>query len=569
VSAIVIDRTTDGSYAAFDHSGSVRAAYSRTELNDTSFDVAAPERLAAVFRSSLGGALGVVAIDPTIGCGSAVRQNISLEPAFAVVGLGALLIEQTPPSARRFTFVEANGRRLHLIAVDAARAITHVASADFECVTDRELGFAAALGYDFVLSETPLDNALAARTTPLSRTQLHADARALALRKPSSSGVWIARSDAGSTLTMTLEQRISFDVLQTRLPIFDLQNDALADSLGGRRPIFFIDETIDALFGAELRGYATGRLNDPSFETVRASESEKTLESARALCRHARGHGLPRDGVFIAVGGGVTLDLVGTAAALHRRGSDFIRIPTTLVGMIDVCVGVKQGVNDGPHKNALGAYHAPLCGLNDLRFLATLPPSEIAAGLAEIIKVALVLDAEIFTSLESHVASFFSGPFEDSGDLLEIVIRAKYIMMRELQKNLWEKDLRRFVDFGHTFSSAIETESNYAISHGLAVGLDMLVSTALAVNSGLCKESLLARLIALYKRAGLLVRHETCTTGVLLKAIPSMRVHRAGNLNLVVPTGVGSGTFLQNPTPAEVARAVELIDALASELAPT
>jgi 3-dehydroquinate synthase len=343
-------------------------------------------------------------------------------------------------------------------------------------------------------------------------------------------------------------------------PVFELANDALADKLQNRKIVVVVDSTVDALYGEMLRAYASQRLECVGIKTFAASEHMKTLESLQDVVTFAAEAGLPRKGIFVAVGGGVTLDIVGAAAAMYRRGTEFFRIPTTVVGAVDVSVGIKQGVNFGGKKNFLGAFHVPLGGINDPRFFASLPRRELSAGLAEIIKVGLLLDPSLFELLERHGEDLFTTAFQAPQSVaLETMMRAELAMMRELQPNLWEHDLRRLVDFGHTFSSWLEPASAYALPHGHAVALDMLVSTALAVEARLCSYELLRRLVAMYRAVELPLEHPLVRTSSLLEALAPMRLHREGALNLVVPVELGLGTYLQDVEPEQLDRALRLV----------
>jgi 3-dehydroquinate synthase len=554
----VLDHLADGTHVAFDEAG--RACSTFASPSATASTVELYEVLAEIVAADLEDADEVVAIAQSITVGIGVRQTISCRIPCTIVDLGAALAELVPSNVDRFVYVSRAWSEIALVTLDASRAIVHVDRAQGSRFAARDLALAIGLGYRFIIFESTLDTCdLGASTSILDRARLRDVARVVSRRKQTAPGVWIRDCGSGTMLTMSLERRITYDILQSRDPIFSPGNSELARALGGRDALFVIDEAVDVMYGAELRTYAERQVIRASFATVRGVEHEKTLENARRICRFAVAASLPRDGVFVGVGGGVTLDLVGMAAAMHRRGTAYIRIATTLVGMIDVCVGVKQGVNDGGNKNILGSYYAPQWGFNDARFLATLPKVEIAAGLAEILKVALVLDGHLFRLLEEHVEEFFADPFEQTPAVVDIIVRAKARMMRELQRNLWEEDLRRFVDFGHTFSSKIESSSDYGVSHGIAVALDMGISTAVAVGRGLCDPAILERLRSLYRRVDLPLVHEACSLDVLLSSLAPMRLHRAGNLNLVVPTGVGSSTFLQDVSRHELARALRLI----------
>jgi 3-dehydroquinate synthase len=252
---------------------------------------------------------------------------------------------------------------------------------------------------------------------------------------------------------------------------------------------------------------------------------------------------------------------------MFRRGIGYVRVPTTLVGLVDVSVGIKQGVNAFGRKNILGSFFPPTASVNDYSFIRTSPPRSISCGLAEILKIALVRDEALLAAVEKHGQELL-----DSGCALPavasyVIQRAEILMMEELAPNLFETDLARLVDFGHTFSSAIETASGYRIAHGEAVALDMLISTGIAVEKGLCPPDLLERLATLFPTLNLPVWHERLPdVEHLCRALEAVAAHRGGNLNLVVPTRAGAATFVQHVATRELTAA---LDWMQSNVAPS
>jgi 3-dehydroquinate synthase len=243
---------------------------------------------------------------------------------------------------------------------------------------------------------------------------------------------------------------------------------------------------------------------------------------------------------------------------MYRRGVGYLRIPTTLIGQVDVSVGIKQAVNAGESKNVLGSFYPPIASINDASFLATLAGPHIAAGCAEIIKMAVVADAELFSLLEQHGGALTASRFQDPA-AHGIMMKAEAAMLHELEDNLFETDLQRRVDFGHTFSVALETDSSYSLSHGFAVGLDMLISTCLAVGRGVCARSLLERLVTLYHCVGLPLSQHICSAERLHESLESVRKHRGGALNLVVPCEVGRTLFIQDVSRGELTDALGVL----------
>lgn len=381
-------------------------------------------------------------------------------------------------------------------------------------------------------------------------------------------GAWITNAPASRTLSVVAPRNVEYQVTHVDSPLFDMDEPALAQLLGLRPAMFVIDRVVEGTYGADLRRYAARHLNCADICSVEGNEASKTWPQVEEICARAIGCGLRRDGVIVAVGGGITLDMTGVAASLYRRGVRYARIPTTLVGMVDVCVGIKQGINFGAKKNILGTFYPPFGGINDLTFLKSVPRRQLACGISEIAKMAIVRDPFLFELLEAYTGRLLASHFQTPHRAAEqIVIRAELAMMTELQPNLYEEDLRRFVDFGHSFSPGLESASHYELHHGEAVGIDMMLCTALAVRRGLCDEAAMRRIAGIYAVAGLPLRHELCDPKFLCDSLVDVRIHRGGNLNLVVPTGIGSATFVQEVTPDEIAVALGDIDSVALDVA--
>jgi 3-dehydroquinate synthase len=269
---------------------------------------------------------------------------------------------------------------------------------------------------------------------------------------------------------------------------------------------------------------------------------------------------MPRDGAFVAVGGGTIMDVVGFAASIFRRGIGYVRVPTTLIGMIDVGVGIKQAVNVDRHKNVIGSFYAPLGTINDQAFLATLPQRHLACGISEAIKIALVSDKRLFDLLEDHAANLIENGFQRPALVTrEILFRSEAAMIEQLSSNLYEVQRRRLVDFGHTFSPLIEGASDYEVPHGEAVAMDMLLSSAIGVRVGLVPPWLPLRLARLLRSVGLPLEHPAMTIEAMVSALEGARLNRNGKVNLVVPTAIGEGAFLEDVGAADVVSALAAV----------
>jgi 2-epi-5-epi-valiolone synthase len=276
---------------------------------------------------------------------------------------------------------------------------------------------------------------------------------------------------------------------------------------------------------------------------VDPTDKAKTLGQVARILQAAEGLGLGPADRMLVIGGGTVMDIVGYAAYLYRGDTPYIRVPTTLVGMIDAGIGLKVGVNVKGHKNLMGAYHPPLACVCDTTFLATLAPEEMRCGLAEAAKIAMVCDGTLFELIEERHAELLD--CAGTPAVRAILDGSIATMLRQLEANPFEEELRRLPDFGHEFGHVLEALSGYRLRHGEAVAIGMALSSSLAVAAGRLGPDDLDRLLELLLEAGLPLWDEVCDPGVLWQKLSQEVVpHKGGKLHLVVPRTVGAGDFI-------------------------
>jgi 3-dehydroquinate synthase len=212
----------------------------------------------------------------------------------------------------------------------------------------------------------------------------------------------------------------------------------------------------------------------PALNVLPAGEPTKCQTQLMNLYSQSAAHGLDRKCFMVALGGGVIGDLTGFAAASWLRGIRFVQVPTTLLAMVDSSVGGKTGINIPEGKNLVGAFHQPELVLIDLDTLKTLPPRELAAGMAEVVKYGIIWDAELFRTLEKTAATL--------GNLDEIIARCCEIKAEVVRQDEREGGLRGILNFGHTLAHAIENVAGYGqFLHGEAVAIGMVYAAHLSV----------------------------------------------------------------------------------------
>ncbi len=267
-------------------------------------------------------------------------------------------------------------------------------------------------------------------------------------------------------------------------------------------------------------------------------ESHKTLATVARILDVLVANRFPRDCTVVALGGGVVGDMAGFAAACYQRGVPFVQVPTTLLAQVDSSVGGKTGVNHPGGKNLIGAFHQPNAVIADTRTLKTLPPRELRAGLAEVIKCGLICDADFFSWLEAHMDELLAA---DPVALAYVIGRSCEIKAEIVSRDEREQGDRALLNLGHTFGHAIESATHYTQwLHGEAIGAGLLMAAAMSRECGQLQAADVERLRRLLERTGL----PTKIAGVApSEALDHMRIDKkvkAGRMRLVLLRSIGA-----------------------------
>lgn len=294
------------------------------------------------------------------------------------------------------------------------------------------------------------------------------------------------------------------------------------------------DDRVAPRYGEPL----AGALGETGCHAFPAGESSKTRETAGEVQDRLIAAGVGRDAWLVAVGGGVVGDLAGYVAATLFRGVPYVQVPTTLLAMVDSSVGGKTGV-DTPHgKNLVGAIHQPRRVLVDVSTLETLPDAELRAGLAEVIKYGVILDAGLFADLEGGL---LQGCLRrDREALEEVVARCCALKAGVVAADEREADYRQILNFGHTVAHALEAARGYGMRHGEAVAVGMVAEWRLAERSTGAAERDGARLRDLCAAAGLPTEMPAgLDVDALIETARHDKKSRAGGIRCALPAEIG------------------------------
>jgi 3-dehydroquinate synthase len=267
------------------------------------------------------------------------------------------------------------------------------------------------------------------------------------------------------------------------------------------------------------------------------AESAKNLHSVEIIARSLSRAGADRRSLVVAVGGGVVGDVAGFAAAAFLRGVKLVHIPTTLVSQVDSSIGGKTGVNLPEGKNLVGAFYPPRLVLTDPELLRTLSGREFRGGLAEVIKHAVIADAEMFAMLEKDLDKVLR---RDRQSLRFLIPRNVEIKARVVSRDEHESGLREILNYGHTFAHALEKVTKYRrYQHGEAVAWGMIAAAFLGHELGLTRADDVSRIVALIRRIGPLPAWPPVPPSTLVNAMRSDKKTRAGILRFVVSPRIG------------------------------
>jgi 3-dehydroquinate synthase len=309
--------------------------------------------------------------------------------------------------------------------------------------------------------------------------------------------------------------------------------------LGARDVLLVSNTTVGPLYADGVRR----ALGDRRVVDVRIPDGEqfKTMEYVSRVLDVLVANRFSRDALLLALGGGVVGDLAGFSAACYQRGVAFAQLPTTLLAQVDSSVGGKTGVNHPGGKNLIGAFHQPRAVFADTSTLRTLPPRELKAGLAEVVKYGLVFDAQFLEWIEAHVDALLA---LDPAALAHAIHRSCELKAEVVRRDERETGERALLNLGHTFGHAIETATGYTQwLHGEAVATGMVIATDMSARLGMLQKSDVQRVRDLLTRIGLPVEAPRFGAQRALQFMSVDKKVKAGRIRLVLLEKLGKARF--------------------------
>lgn len=369
---------------------------------------------------------------------------------------------------------------------------------------------------------------------------------------------------------------ISYDVnVVPKGTLLDPSNPQLLEATGIHpegydRRFAVIDEAIEKIYGERIRAYFIQNGIELTTCILPGGEPEKRPAACDKVLDDLCSYKLRRREPFLAIGGGCLLDIAGMAACLYRRGVPFVRVPTTLLAIVDASVGVKNGVDyccdvtNETYKNRVGSFYAPSSCLLDPAFISTQDARNICNGFGEIMKLALVRSVDLFDLLETHGAALVQSRFATTASVPDevgprIIDLSIQIMLEELGPNLWEYQLERCVDYGHTFSKLLEMVPGADIMHGEAVNVDGFFCCLLSFLRGFVTMETVQRVFDCMKSLNLPTNSADLQSDLAWQSCKDAVEHRHGEQRIPLITDIGESVCVSDITPEELDRALELM----------
>ena len=311
----------------------------------------------------------------------------------------------------------------------------------------------------------------------------------------------------------------------------------IRDACGIAETVIVSDDTVCGIYGETLKNDLENAGFPVKSFVFPHGERNKNLETYGELLEFLCENGITRKGIIVALGGGVTGDLAGFAAATYLRGIRFVQIPTTLLADVDSSVGGKTAVDLKNGKNQAGCFYQPSLVICDPETLNTLPEEEFRCGCAEIIKYAAYGSRTFFDFLKNN----------DIKDNLEEVIATCVKMKRDLvEEDEFDTGMRMLLNFGHTFGHAVEACSDFSILHGQAVAIGMAVMTRAAHAKGYCSSDTVSELEEMLKRYGLPDKTPYSAEDMIKSALKDKKM-RGSSISIVVPECIGHCKIVKIP----------------------
>lgn len=338
---------------------------------------------------------------------------------------------------------------------------------------------------------------------------------------------------------------------------FDDLADALKkEDLSGRSVCIVTDSNVAPLYAQTVKKVLEKVCSNVFLFVFQAGEANKSLHTVQALYQFLIEHQIDRKGILAALGGGVTGDFTGFAAATYLRGIDFIQIPTTLLAQVDSSVGGKTGVDFKQYKNMVGAFHQPRLVYMNMETLKSLPACEFACGMGEVLKTGLICDGEFFRHVCNEQPRIKN---LDNDALSSVICRCCEIKAGVVERDPKEMGERALLNFGHTVGHAVEKLKDFQLLHGQCVAVGMAAAAWISKNRGLLTEEEYEEILKGCRLYELPVKVGGLIAQDVLAATKNDKKMEQGQIKFILMKGIGCSFIDRTVSDQELLEAIQVI----------
>ncbi len=321
-----------------------------------------------------------------------------------------------------------------------------------------------------------------------------------------------------------------------------------------RKVCIVTDKKVASIYLQEVFELVQGLCGALKVFVFEEGEARKNLDTVSRLYEFLIRNHYDRKDLLLALGGGVTGDLTGFAAATYLRGIDFIQVPTSLLSQVDSSIGGKTGVDFQGHKNMVGAFYMPKLVYINISTLTTLSDREYRSGLGEVIKHGLIRDADYYRWILDNRAGILSRDPETMAHMVEGSVRIKKEVVEEDPR---EQGIRALLNYGHTFGHAIEKEMNFALTHGECVGIGSVLATALSAARGLISMEEYEQIRQLFQSLNFPDLPDSLSEDQVIKEMKHDKKMEQGIISFILLNRIGQAGIFRDVTEEEMRRFIE------------
>lgn len=328
--------------------------------------------------------------------------------------------------------------------------------------------------------------------------------------------------------------------------------------LAQRRIAVITDSNVEKLYLQEVMDCLRPVCREISSYVIPAGEENKNLDQIRRIYVHLIGHKLDRSDVLVALGGGVTGDMTGFAAATYLRGIRFVQIPTTLLSQVDSSIGGKTGVDFDQYKNMVGAFHQPSMVYINISTLKSLDARQFASGMGEVLKHGLIRDADYYEWLLDHMEEIEA---RDPEVMLQTVVRSVNIKREIVEKDPEEHGDRALLNFGHTAGHAIEKLKDFKLAHGECVALGCVVAAYISWMRKYIDDGTFYEIRDMFVGFDLPISYDSLHVDDILDAMKHDKKMDHGQIRFILLHELGDAYIDRTVTDDEIRAALKFINA--------